>query len=77
MKIQHNHFVDSISYLSMPLRKLPEASGPSARKSWFPHYYNAMANFDYVGPIPDIKYFGAEMGDGKRKDFLSWYGAER
>ena len=63
MKMQHLHFLDSISYLPMPLRKLPEAFGLSAKKSWFPHYFNTKTNLDYVGPIPDIGYFGAdEMG---------------
>jgi hypothetical protein len=43
-------------------------------KSWFPHYYNTKENLNYVGPIPDIQYFGAdEMSEGERKDFLSWY----
>jgi hypothetical protein len=58
----------------MPLRKLPEAFGFSSSNSWFPHYFNTKANMDYVGPIPEIRYFGAdEMSEGERKDFLSWY----
>ena len=66
MKMQHTHFLDSISYLPMPIRELPEAVGLSSKKSWFPHYSNTKANLDYVGPIPDIKYFGAdEMGREK------------
>jgi hypothetical protein len=60
MKMQHLHFLDSISYLPMPLRKLPDAFGLSAKKSWFPHYFNTKANLDYVGPIPDSKYFVAD-----------------
>ena len=58
----------------MFLRKLTEAFGLSVTKSFFPHYYNTKANLEYVGPIPNIKYYGAdEMGEGERKDFLSWY----
>jgi hypothetical protein len=78
MKIQHIHFLDSLSYLPMPLRKLPDAFGLSVTKSWFPHYYNTKANLDYVGPIPDIKYFGADdMSAGERKDFLVWYNKQK
>jgi hypothetical protein len=63
MKMQHIQFLNSVCYLSMPLRKLPEAFGLSSSKGWYPHYFNTKANLDYVGPIPDIKYFGAdEMG---------------
>jgi hypothetical protein len=78
MKMQHIHVLDSVSYLPMPLRKLPEAFGLSASKSWFPHYYNTKSNLDCVGPIPGIEYFGAdEMSVGERKDFLSWYDEQR
>jgi len=62
----------------MPLRKLPEAFGLSTQKTYFPHYWNTKANLDYVGPIPDIKYFGAdEMNEAERKDFLSWYNEQK
>jgi hypothetical protein len=72
MKMQHIYFLDSVSYLPMPLRKLPEAFGLSSSKSWFPQYFNTKAIMDYVGPIPDIQYFGAdEMSEGERKNFLS------
>jgi len=78
MKMQHIHFLDSISYLPMPLRKLPKAFGLSSQKTYFPHYWNTKANLDYVGPIPDIKYFGAdEMSEGERKDFMSWYNKQK
>jgi len=35
MMIAHMLFIDSISYLTMPLRKLPQALGLSATKSWY------------------------------------------
>jgi len=40
MRTQHLPFVDSVCYLPMPLRKLPQAFGLSTYKSWFPHYFN-------------------------------------
>jgi len=65
--MQHIHFLDSVSYLPMPLRKVPETFGLSTQKTWFSHYWNTEANLDYVGPIPDIKYFGAdEMSENER-----------
>jgi len=73
MRTQHLRFLDSESYLPMPLRKLPEAFRLSTYKSWFPHYFNTKANLDYVGPIPDIKYYGAdEMG--REREGTSWPG---
>ena len=50
MKMQHLHFLDSISYLLMPLHKFPEASGlSSSSKSWYPHYFNT-GKFGLRGP---------------------------
>ena len=64
--------------MPMPLRKLPEAFGLQASKSWFPHYFNTKANLDYVGPIPDIKYYGAdEMGEAERREFTAWYNEQK
>jgi len=63
MKIHHIQFFDSVSDLPMPLRKYLEAFGLTTSKSWYPHHFNTKANIDYVGPIPDIEYYGAdEMG---------------
>ena len=54
MKMEHLVFLDSVSFLPCPLRKLPEAFGLQASKSWYPHYFNTEENLDYVGSIPDI-----------------------
>ena len=36
--------------------------------------FNTKANLDYVGAIPDIKYYGAdEMGEAERREFTAWY----
>jgi len=40
MKMEHLVFRDSVSYLPCALRKVPEAFGVSASKSWYPHYIN-------------------------------------
>jgi hypothetical protein len=58
MTVEHLTFLDSISFLPMALRKLPEAFGLSATKSWYPHYFNTDANLDYVKPIPGIEQYG-------------------
>ena len=40
MMVHHLMFLDSISFLPMALRKLPDAFGLTATKSWYPHYFN-------------------------------------
>jgi len=57
-------FLDSVFFLPCSLRKLPEAFDITASKSWYPHYFNTEENLDYVGPIPDALYYGAnEMSE--------------
>jgi len=74
IKIEHLVFLDSIPFLPYPLRKLPEAYGLSASKSWYPDYVNTEENLIYLGPIPDVSYYGwNEMGEEVRRKFLTWY----
>ena len=74
MKIEHMLFIDSVSYLPMPLCKLPEAFGLSVTKSWYWHYINKNTNLAYIGPFPDISYFGVdEIGISERREFMTWY----
>jgi len=54
MKMEHLLFLDNVSFLPCPLRKLAEAFGLTACKSWYPHCFNTEENLDYVGPIPDV-----------------------
>jgi len=78
MKIEHMLFIDSILYLPMPLRKLPEAFGLSVTKSWYPHYFNKNTNLDYVVPFPDISYFGVNgIYISERREFITWYNDQK
>jgi len=52
MKMEHLVFLDSVSFLPCSLRKLPNAIGLAASKSWYPQYFNTEENLEYVGPIP-------------------------
>jgi hypothetical protein len=72
MKMEHLKFIDRIRFLPFPLRKLSGDFGLTASKSWYPHYFNTMANLDYVGQIPDIEYYGVnEMGVSERTEILA------
>ena len=78
MRMEHLVFIDSISSLPMPLRKLPEAFGLMSRKSWYPHLFNTSGNLDYVGPMPDISLYGTDaMSASKRREFMTWYDKQK
>jgi hypothetical protein len=41
-------------------------------------YFNKKENLNYVGPIPDISYYGADqMGVAERTEFLEWYECQK
>jgi len=72
--MEHLLFLDSVSFLHRSLRKIPEAFGLAASKSWYPLYFNTVKNLDYIGLIPDASYYGTnEMSETERRDFLAWY----
>jgi len=72
-KMEHLVFLDSVPLLPCASRKLPEAFGLSASKSWYPHYFNTRENLNNVGPT----YYGVdEMREDERKEFLVWYESE-
>ena len=78
MRMEHLVFIDSISYLPMPLRKLPEAFGITSRKSWYPHLFNTSANLDYVGHMPDISLYGVDATSApERSEFMAWYDEQK
>jgi len=78
MTIHHVTFLDSISFLPMPLRKLPEAFGLSATKCWYPHLFNTKDNLNHVGSIPDMTQYGVTvMGESERKELVSWYDVQK
>ncbi|XP_032094416.1 uncharacterized protein LOC116523417 [Thamnophis elegans] len=71
-------FIDSLSFLPLKLSKLPKAMGFQGCKGYFPHLFNTMANQDYVGPLPETKYYSPEtMMPGEREEFLKWHTANR
>jgi len=78
MKLEHLVFLDSVSFLPCPLCKLPEAYGLTVPKSWYPHYYNKEEILEYMGPVPDVTYYGVnEMGEEEKREFLARYESQK
>ena len=51
-------FFDTLSLFLSPLDKLPKIFGlKTCVKGFFPHLFNTIENQEYVGPIPDKKYY--------------------
>jgi hypothetical protein len=61
LKVDNVTWLDSLNYLAMPLRKMPEAFGLTAQKTWYPHLFNTIENMNYVGPAPDVSCYGMDQ----------------
>jgi DNA polymerase type B, organellar and viral len=72
-------FIDSISFMPLPLSGLPKAFNFCEQtKGFFCHYFNTSANQGYIGPYPDKSMYGYDsMSSTQRKEFLTWYLSQR
>ena len=55
-------FIDSVLFFQQPLKNLPGMFNLHnlygiTSKGYFPHRFNNPENYDYVGPMPDIKFY--------------------
>ena len=72
-------FLDSLSFLPMPLAAFPKAFGlQELKKGFFPHFFNTQDHQDYVGPIPAQDYYDPPSMSPTRKDeFMQWHAERR
>lgn len=79
MSISHRalgiRIIDSLNFLPMSLAKLPGCFGlTELKKGYFPHLFNTRENQEYVGPLPESKYYAPDtMSPSAREAFNSWY----
>ncbi|GLV44548.1 hypothetical protein CBL_12105 [Carabus blaptoides fortunei] len=76
MEIDNVRFIDSLNFLPMSLASLVKALDlpPSLKKGYFPHLFNTVENSSYVGPLPDVEFYGANnMHSDHREQFLKWH----
>ena len=59
----------------MGLSKLPSCFGLNEKKKgYFPHLFNIKDNQNYVGNLPDAKYYSPDsMTTSARTEFLAWH----
>lgn len=54
-------FKDSLQILIVSLRNLAKAFGVDTQKSIFPYTFVNENNLDYIGPVPEFKFFGKDV----------------
>ena len=81
-------WIDSLNFFNEPLASLPKTYGiKNTVKGYFPHGFNTQQNENYIGEIPDIKYYHPEYikiinGKGKLdftayQDLLTWWNDQK
>ena len=67
--------IDSHNFVVSSLSAFPKTFGlDELKKGYFPHFFNTNKNQNYVGPIPDTKYYGTDtMRKSAREVFLNWH----
>jgi len=66
--------IDSLNFVQQPLSTFPKTFKFEALKGYFPHKFNTKANQNYVGPMPDLEYYGHDQMKREERDrFLQWH----
>lgn len=75
MKVKSIRFIDSLNHIAQGLATFPKTFGlTEMKKGYFPYMFNIAENQNYIGKIPDRKYFNPEnMSSDKFYDFNKWY----
>ena len=68
-------FIDSLSFLPMPLASFPSTFNlTELKKGFFPHLFNTPDNQQYVGRIPDLEFYDTDGIMAKKKEELTrWH----
>ena len=78
LDIGFTQFRDSMLHVPGSLRDLAKdfCSHVQLEKGYFPHLFNSVANYDYRGPIPDIRYFDLSFvikNEKELEQFHTWH----
>ena len=68
-------FIDSLSFLPMPLASFPATFNlTELKKGFFPHLFNTPENQQYVGRIPDLEFYDPDsMMSSKKEELINWH----
>lgn len=80
LKVGATRFRDSILHVGGSLKELATAFGLELHKGDFPHLFNTIENQNYVGAIPDERYYDltfAAKNAEEVKTFQDWYRSQR
>lgn len=79
MKVKSIRFIDSLNHIAQGLATFPKTFGlKEIKKGFFPYLFNTDENQNYIGCIPDKKYFNTySMTCDKLNEFNIWYETQK
>ena len=71
--------IDSYCFLPMALEKFSKTFNiKELKKGFFPHKFNVIANYKYIGPYPAADFYGSDkFSTEKKKEFDNWYESKK
>jgi len=75
LKVSNIKIKDSLNFVASPLSAFPKTFGlDELKKGYFPHFFNKTKNQNYVGPMPDVSFYGVDtMDKTTREKFMEGY----
>jgi len=60
MVVENLHFLDSLNYLPMSLKRMPKSFDLKCKKGYYAHFFFTASSMNYVGPYPEPEFYGAD-----------------
>lgn len=75
LKLGKLTFIDSLAHLPGSLKKIGKDFGCTSEKGHFPFLFNQPENYNYIGKIPDLEYFGLDFCKTEKdyKELIDWH----
>ena len=76
IKTRNAKLIDSCCFIAMPLSRFSDTFNIPHSKGTFSHMFNVSDNYNYVGPLPAMRYFDPNgMKEPLRTQLIEWHKA--
>ena len=76
IKTRNAKLIDSCCFIAMQLSRFSDTFNIPHTKGTFPHMFNVSDNYNYVGPLPALRYYDPNgMKEPLRTQLIEWHKA--
>ena len=74
IKTGNAKIIDSCCFIAMPLSRFSDTFNIHHTKGTFPHMFNVSDNYNYVGPLPVLRYYAPNgINEPLRTQLIEWH----